>query len=322
VMRDVAAQLTAVALVASSVAFQARAQQPGPPLRAIAARPDTRLLVIAPHPDDEVLGAGGFIHQVARAGGAVRVVYLTNGDGYYEGVAAREHKAVPSAADYRDYGRKRQKEAKSALAALGIDESAAVFLAFPDGGLCQLLKVDYWSDRQPPFQSPYTRRDRPYAAQRLTGAVKYHGEDLTEELAAAIDRFRPTLIVVPRPEDEHTDHCAAPFLVADAVRAVLRVRPMSLDIVNYIVHYEDWPSSTSAQLNPPDKLGGGASGWMKLPLDASDRAAKEKALEQYRTQMREMADFLRSFLRSNELFSRPAPVRRTLPLAVSPCCEQ
>src|SRR6185295_13542272 len=51
----------------------------------------TRLLVVAPHPDDEVLGAGGLMQRVHETGGTVRVVYLTNGEGYPEGVEAEEH---------------------------------------------------------------------------------------------------------------------------------------------------------------------------------------------------------------------------------------
>jgi len=38
-----------------------------------------RLLVLAPHPDDEVLAAGGLMGRVAREGGEVRVVSLTSG---------------------------------------------------------------------------------------------------------------------------------------------------------------------------------------------------------------------------------------------------
>jgi LmbE family N-acetylglucosaminyl deacetylase len=38
------------------------------------------LLVIAPHPDDEVLGCGGLISKVKNEGGKVFVLYLTVGD--------------------------------------------------------------------------------------------------------------------------------------------------------------------------------------------------------------------------------------------------
>src|SRR3972149_3017454 len=38
-----------------------------------------RLLVIAPHPDDEVLGSGGLIPKVKKAGGEVHVLVMTVG---------------------------------------------------------------------------------------------------------------------------------------------------------------------------------------------------------------------------------------------------
>jgi len=38
-----------------------------------------RVLVLAPHPDDEAFGSGGLIHRVKRAGGKVFVMYMTVG---------------------------------------------------------------------------------------------------------------------------------------------------------------------------------------------------------------------------------------------------
>lgn len=39
-----------------------------------------KLLVIAPHPDDEVIGCGGLIKKIKGAGGKVYVLFLTAGD--------------------------------------------------------------------------------------------------------------------------------------------------------------------------------------------------------------------------------------------------
>ncbi|KKR86620.1 MAG: hypothetical protein UU34_C0012G0018 [Candidatus Curtissbacteria bacterium GW2011_GWA1_41_11] len=39
-----------------------------------------KLLVIAPHPDDEVIGCGGLIAKIKDAGGQVYVLFLTVGD--------------------------------------------------------------------------------------------------------------------------------------------------------------------------------------------------------------------------------------------------
>src|SRR2546425_7498826 len=46
--------------------------------------PKLRLLVIAPHPDDESLGAGGLMQRTMAQGGRVHVLFLTSGDGYPE----------------------------------------------------------------------------------------------------------------------------------------------------------------------------------------------------------------------------------------------
>src|SRR3989337_2566047 len=41
------------------------------------------ILIIAPHCDDETLGCGGVIAEAVRLGVKVKVVMLTNGDGFY-----------------------------------------------------------------------------------------------------------------------------------------------------------------------------------------------------------------------------------------------
>jgi len=231
--------------------------QPQPP----AISNDTRLLVIAPHPDDEVLGAGGLMRQVNAAGGQVRVAYVTDGDGYPEGVQLEEHDRKLSGKDFRGYGRKRQKEARAALSALGLGADAATFLSFPDQGLCKLIRT-YWSERRRPFRSPYTRRDRPPNAEVLVPDTEYRGEDLTQELARIIGDFRPTIILVPRKEDQHPDHCAAWYFVVDALGDVRRVQPdFTTDLLNYIIHYNEWPSDDARTAMPPPRgLRGGASG--------------------------------------------------------------
>jgi LmbE family N-acetylglucosaminyl deacetylase len=82
-------------------------------------------LVLAPHFDDEVLGCGGLIAQLAAAGAAVRVLFLTDGGGEAEG------------AEREAYRRRRRDEAAQAVAALGAAGWDALDL--PDGALDQHL---------------------------------------------------------------------------------------------------------------------------------------------------------------------------------------
>src|SRR5712692_4218608 len=266
----------------------------------------TRLLLVAPHPDDEVLGAGGLMQRVHASGGMVRVIYLTDGDGYPEGVKVEDHVASPTPEDYRGYGNRRRHEARRALEVLGIDHSWLKFLSFPDGGLCQLT-TKYWSERAAAYRSPYTRLDRPSADDVVVPDTEYRGEDLTQEIARLIGDWRPTMIVVPRREDQHADHCAAWFFVADALGDVARVDPRyRADLLTYIIHFDNWPfQRQDARLGPPPGLGGGASGWIPFPLTDAEMRLKRAALQKYETQMHVMAWFLDAFARPNEIFSRP-----------------
>lgn len=49
----------------------------------------SRWLIIAPHPDDETLGAGALIAQAARAGRLAGILYLTDGTGSHPAGTAR-----------------------------------------------------------------------------------------------------------------------------------------------------------------------------------------------------------------------------------------
>jgi len=86
----------------------------------------TSALVLEPHFDDEVLGCGGLIAQLAAAGAAVRVLFLTDSGGGMEGVADRDA-----------YRRRRGEEAAQATATLGV--TGWDCLDLPDGALDQHL---------------------------------------------------------------------------------------------------------------------------------------------------------------------------------------
>jgi len=276
----------------------ARVVKPLPPPAVLDVPAMTRLLVIAPHPDDDVLGAGGLMQRVKAVGGTVRVVYLTDGDGYPEGVKEEDHIEAPTAKDYLGYGKQRRREAHAALVRLGLADAFQTFLGFPDGGLCKLTRA-YWSERRSAYQSPYTRLNRPPRSEVLVPATRYRGEDLSQELALIVGDFKPTMIAVPRREDQHADHCAAWYFLNDALNDVRRVHPgFATDEINYIVHFNTWPfEDDGPRLEPPPGLRGGASGWMRLALTPAEA-------------------------RSNEMFSRPRPFRVILPSRRSPCCDQ
>jgi LmbE family N-acetylglucosaminyl deacetylase len=292
---------------------------PPPPVPVVA---DTRLLIFAPHPDDEVIAAGGLIQQARGAGGTVRVVYLTSGDSYTASVRAEQHVARPRGADYRAYGHQREDEARAALRTLGVGAWSLTFLGFPNGGLNRLMST-YWSELRSPYRSPYTRLHRPARSESFILDTEYRGEDLTQELAEIIGDFKPTIMLVPRQEDQHADHCATWFFVADALGDVTRVQPrFQTDLINYIVHYYSWAfEDDDPFLKPPEDLDPGVSGWLIVPLSDREVDTKREALHRFKSQMHIMGWFLDGFARRNEVFSRPEPPHVTLPVSHSVCDE-
>lgn len=79
-------------------------------------------LAIAPHPDDEVLGPGGLLAQLAASGAAVRVLFLSDGGG-----------GVESVEDRAAYRARRREESARAAEILGLSGCDALDL--PDGDL-------------------------------------------------------------------------------------------------------------------------------------------------------------------------------------------
>jgi LmbE family N-acetylglucosaminyl deacetylase len=301
----------AIVLALSLAAAEALAAAPPSPTPAldVAITSATRLLVLSPHPDDEVLGAGGLIRRVTKAGGAVRVVLLTSGDAFAEGVETIDGIKNPTAVDYRNYGTLREHESIDALATLGVDRSAITFLGFPDDGLCRLAER-YLSARA--FESPYTDRVSPPPTEQIIRGVRYRGVDVRREIERVVAAFAPTLIVLPHPEDEHPDHCSTHIFGRDAVEALARrgIVPRAR-VLHMLVHYAQWPLSADAgagsELLPPEGFPPNEGRWVSLALTDDEAALKRKALLAYPSQMLVIGRFMLAFGRSNELFLEGEP---------------
>lgn len=284
------------------------------PTRELGVPPHVRLMVFAPHPDDETLGAGGLIQRVLAGGGKVRVVFVTNGDGYVDGVRVEARRANTHASDFIQYGQRRHDEALHALGDVGLGAADAIFLGFPDDGIDDLW-AGHWSEDKP-YMSPYTRFDRPRYKDSFSQQVEYAGSDLKEEITRTLRSFRPNWVVLPDPRDRHPDHCTTGVFVLDALRA-LRQEPGDwfdrAQAFTYLVHYPDYPASV-AWIKEIDGAGVGgsltagrvlsAAPWLSLPLTPAELAGKQRALAAYQTQVQVMKPFLTQFLRSFELFSQ------------------
>jgi len=85
-----------------------------------------RVVIVAPHPDDEVLACGGLLQQLASLRIPVCIVAVTDGEASHPGSSTWTPARLQTV---------RPDETMAALAVLGLDEVPVTRLALPDGGV-------------------------------------------------------------------------------------------------------------------------------------------------------------------------------------------
>lgn len=284
---------------------------PWPTPEPLVVGPAERLLVIAPHPDDETLGAGGLIQRVLERGGSVRIVLVTAGDGYIEAVKHESGALHPRPAEFIAYGEKRMREARAAIRLLADEKGRLVLLGFPDGGLDDLLRAHWW--RGSPERSRTTGATDPPYEEAIEPDLPYDGDDLRRELGNIVREAQPTIVALPDPADRHPDHRAAGLFallaVADWVVGLPAEAPRP-KLLGYLVHWPDWPRGWDARkplppetpLELPPELHRSGCRRTVLTLDEAELAAKRAALRRYETQQQVMGGLMAAFERRSEPF--------------------
>ena len=88
------------------------------------------LLVLAPHPDDDVLGCSLLMRRVAAAGKRIVIVWLTDGGASHGDLSPNARRRLVE---------RRQAEGIAGVSALGVAPEATHFLGFQDGALAQCV---------------------------------------------------------------------------------------------------------------------------------------------------------------------------------------
>lgn len=145
----------------------------------------TRLLVVAPHPDDETIATGVLIQQVRAAGGDVHILLLTAGDNNPWPQRWLERRLRIGGNDRQRWGRRRYAELQQALHDLDVPQTALHSLGWPDMG--------------------------------VTGYLLESTAAAVAELTAQIVQCRPNLIALPALDDRHPDHGSAHVLLRMAL---------------------------------------------------------------------------------------------------------
>jgi LmbE family N-acetylglucosaminyl deacetylase len=208
-----------------------------------------RTIVIAPHPDDESIAAGGLLQRALADGGEVRVIIVTDGENNPWPVRYLKKKVRVNEADRAEWGALRREESRRALATLGVPSTASIFLGYPDRLLTTMAR---------------------------RGDVR-----VRDAIAAAIEAFAPSLLVIPSAFDLHPDHRAIGWFAHDVAKGC--------DIVTYVIHGHP----------PHDRLA------FHLDLNAEEAAKKRASIECHQSQLVLSRTRFLSYARAVEEFFHP-----------------
>ena len=262
-----------------------------------------RVIVVAPHPDDEVLGAGGAIQQALAAGADVRVIYLTNGDHNQVAFKLYKHALHLNARDYLAFGERRRKEATAATSSLGLVPDHLTFLGYPDWGTLTMWR-DYWESGDV-FRSDATQASAVPYKDAFDYQASYKPQNIETDFVRLFREFKPTKVFVTHPADTNRDHRAAANFVRLALLDVEGegVRP---EVFYYVVHFGHWTRPyhyhPELELQPPRALLNNGN-WMNLSLTPQQTENKHTAILLNRTQTTYGQYFLVSLARANEVFA-------------------
>jgi LmbE family N-acetylglucosaminyl deacetylase len=248
------------------------------------------ILIVAPHPDDEVLSSGGLIQSCVATGKKVFVLYLTMGDAYTESVQKVLKKPIrPSS--YIQLGNIRHQEAVKSLASLGIPKNRLFFMCFPDGSLMKVAKSPSSYTVIQSRTTHLTKSSYPFAFRHN---ASYCRKEAINQIQTIIKRVNPATIIVCHEADTHPDHRATRKLLITAKQ----MSRNKAKLLSYLIHFRRWPQLKGSFL-PPTQLR--TRKIYKFPLKHDKQKKTYEAFRINRTQF-PLSLPIRKLIRANEYF--------------------
>ncbi|MDD5347072.1 MAG: PIG-L family deacetylase [Candidatus Omnitrophica bacterium] len=263
--------------------------------------PDDRVLIMAPHPDDETMGTGGVIQRALKSGARVRVVCYTNGDHNEFSFIVYEKRLTFRTGEFLHMGEVRRHETIAAMASVGVPAQDVVFLGYPDFGTLAIL-LKHWQDTKP-YWSLMTRISYVEYPEALSPGAPYEGESILHDIEAVIEDFRPTKIFVSHPADTNRDHQSL-YLFTRIALWDLDAKIAQPKVYPFLIHVVGWPKPrghhADLALDPPLKIAGVS--WEKVSLSKEEAGRKHDLIDYYPSQIEYNPPYLYTYARSNELF--------------------
>lgn len=262
-----------------------------------------KILIIAPHPDDEAIACAGIIQHGLKIGAQVRVLYLTNGDHNQLAFIVYEKRLTFRKGEFIHMGEVRRTEAIKAMKLLGLNEQQLIFLGYPDFGTFAIFRNFWQTDK--PYRSILTRVSHVPYKENFSFGASYTGESILKDIEDVLSEYKPNKIFVSHPLDINSDHRAA-YLFLEIALADLNTALSAPKIYPYLIHWKSWPLPRGYhpqnRLSIPQDLNGSQIRWISYDLTASESDKKHKAILCYKSQTESSGVYLLSFARNNELF--------------------
>ena len=240
-----------------------------PPLPALTAA--DRVLVVAAHNDDEVLGAGGYMASALAAGAEVTAVIMTNGDANRWCAFRLTDHPLLRPKDMLKEGSIREAESRRALSVVGLPLDHLLLLGFPDQGLLPILSKPALYDH--PLRSRFTHAGSvPYQDSYDPGTPYTHAA-IVGELTDILAKTRPTIVVTHCLYDTHPDHRATHDFVREAMARWQDGRTGNVNVYTFLIHWPGFPKN-----RPEDAR------WRDFPLTPEAEGAKRGAVRSYSSQ--------------------------------------
>jgi LmbE family N-acetylglucosaminyl deacetylase len=265
---------------------------------------DDRILILAPHPDDETIGCAGIIQEALRRSAKVHVVYLTNGDSNELAFIVYEKRLTFRRGEFLHMGEVRRKEATRAMEYLGLNAQDVTFLGYPDFGTFAIFMA-HWQDAKP-YKGLFTRSTSVPYKENLSYGAPYKGESILEDIKSLIKKYQPNKIFVSHPADTNADHKALYLFLQIALSELYPEGAVAPKVYPYLIHCIGWPSPRHYHpelwLSPPEHFLDSQVAWSQCLLSLSDLEKKHQAVLLYKSQTESSAFYLLCFARKNELF--------------------
>jgi LmbE family N-acetylglucosaminyl deacetylase len=267
-----------------------------------------KILVISPHPDDDVITVAGITYRAVQNQEPVEIIYMTNGD--FQGI---------------DSGYLRQGEAVNAQAYLGMIEDNLIFLGYPDGYLETIYYnyVNVTDIYSTTYGQSATYGNRglgrtDYHLYRFGSHANYNRYNILLDLEDIISSFKPEHIFTLSQFDTHPDHSTTYELTRLAVLAVNNNDPnYNPTIHKTIIWWHDsdlWPNSmdpTAYFAEIPDLFSWTGLNWndresIEVPLAMQSTNywmnPKYLAVSAHASQENGVNGFLGRFIHRDEIF--------------------